>query len=136
VSSAGAGARVLFTNAHIYLGKNPNVASQNLDGFIDHVGYITDNVTDKLANELAYAAPGLDHYAHFNITILGPLAASITGDDWVFAYNEIWKAKAAGVEFEGFSNGPQIHDIEVDDTAHRYHHTEITATESLNITHP
>ena len=136
VSSAGGGARVLFTNAHIYAGKNPGAASQYFVGFIDHIGYVVSAVTDKVANELAYAAPGLDHYAHFNITILGPLAATISIADWVFAYNEVWKAKAAGVEFEGFSNGPQIHEIEVADTAHRYHHTEITETESLNITHP
>src|SRR4030067_589566 len=103
IGAAGSGARSLQV-ADIYLGKNPAVAAQTFAGVIDHVGYVTSALGDKLADELAYAAPGLDHYAHFNIEIANFDTSVITSDDWFFAYDEVVRNKAAGVTFEGFSN--------------------------------
>jgi hypothetical protein len=135
--AAGAGARSLYASADIYLGMNPAVAGQVWDdGWIDHVGYNSGVMDNKLADELAYCAPGLNHYAHFNIEIANFDTSEISVDDWLFAEEEVRKNKAAAIEFDGFSNGPKIESILVTGHGHRYHHTEITFTESLNITYP
>jgi len=132
---AGTGSRVLYANADIYLGKNPAIAGQTWNkGWIDHVGYVVDKLTDKLADELAYAAPGIDHYAHFNIEIANFDTSPITPDDWTFAEQEVEENKAAGIKFDGFSNGPKRENISVEAEGNHYHYTDITFTNSLNVT--
>lgn len=131
--SAGSGSRVMGA-ADIYLGID-YYGNYEWEGIIDHVGYVTSELTDRLADELAYCAPGLDHYAHFNITINIDVSV-ITADDWAYAASEVRRNKAAGVTFEGFTNGPREEDIDVLDEGHIYHTSEITYTESLNITAP
>ena len=134
---AGAGSRtILVSAAPIYIGKNIVTASQYWVGWIDHVGYVVDAVEEKLAFELAYAAPGLQHYAHFTIAIINFDTSVIPADDWSFATDQVNKHKAAGVLFEEFSNGPRYEDLDVFDEGHIYHTTEITWTDSLNVTYP
>lgn len=137
VGAAGSGDRtILAAAAPIYVGKNIVTAAQTWPGWIDHVGYVVSSVDDALAFNLAYAAPGLQHYAHFTIAIINYDTSLIDADDWSFATSEVNKAKAAGVLFEEFSNGPRYEDLDVADEGHIYHTTGITWTESLNITYP
>jgi len=128
-SIVGAVGARFFVGGDIEIGGS-RVLGNTIMATLDHVYYRSHTANIKEIAELAYCAPGLDHYGHFNLTIKGNVAG-ISNDQWNFAEGVVNKYKAAGIVFDGFGN-KLPHNISMDVDGMYWHYTDCSKTDSLN----